>query len=142
MPLIVRIVRSRPIQAALAFPINALGLALFFWWLLQTDFLFGHFTGPPPLLYASTCVLALGIMVSFGWFANALYDVFLKKEHTRRRGAGIVTGVLLFILLVPTCLGLFLAASASVEEILRPSVEDLVNMSPVRPGLRERAGIE
>ena len=142
MTLLVRIIRSRPVQAALAFPINVLGLTLFFWWLMQTDFLFGHFTGPPPLLYASTCVLALGIMVSFAWYANALYDIFRQRERTRRRGAGIITGIFLFILLVPTCLGLFLAASASIEEILRPSVEDLVNMSPVRPGLRGRAGIE
>lgn len=75
--------------AALAIVLNVSALANFLVWLSQTDFMFGHFKGPPESLMAALILSVLGVLSTIAWLAA----LFLSPRHpTRPRGVLRVLG--------------------------------------------------
>ena len=102
---------------ALAAPIwwVALTLNLTAWvigtaWLLRSDFLFGHFTGPPALLIGALVLAGLALAGSVGWvIAQAVQRSRAPLPHPQ---AGIIwRAVILFASCLPTVLGSLIGIS-------------------------------
>ncbi|MBN1868846.1 HEAT repeat domain-containing protein [Candidatus Sumerlaeota bacterium] len=76
--------RWTPMLRTLASLLNAAGICLFLVWLGQTDFMFGHFTGPPERILAALCLCAAGLAATLAWLVGATRRRRLARSMPER----------------------------------------------------------
>jgi hypothetical protein len=93
------------------------GLFTFGRWLLQTDFMFGHYTGPMPLLRTALAILGVGAGTALVWIGRAIYVEIRSKDTMTWTGAGIFGGLVLIALSVVTIFCGILGVAAILDDM-------------------------
>jgi len=119
---------TRRLILLLAFALNFFGLVLFVKWLAQTDVMFGHYEGPAALVFASTGLFCVGVFASITWYGSVLIGRSREpRDPDKKRWPGILAGVLLLILLVPSAFSLFFGTLFVLDKLAKsPTFEPLV----------------
>lgn len=102
---------ARQVLVLTSFALNIVGLVLLIRWLSQTDFMFGHYSGPPALIFASMFLLAFGAVSGIVWYIDGAVALARRRPDApgkRFTKTGIAQGILLipFILLSLLVVGL------------------------------------
>lgn len=105
----------RRLVAVLGVAVTVAGIVSFGQWAVKTDFMFGHFKGPPEPLIRSVYLLSIGVAGNLAWCAMAVLNVAraLRGGSPKGRtiGRGLLAGVPMVLLLVPSLLFLLIGVT-------------------------------
>ncbi|MCL4218836.1 MAG: hypothetical protein KJ052_17775 [Candidatus Hydrogenedentes bacterium] len=102
---------ARQVLVLTSFAVNIVGLVLLVRWLIQTDVMFDHYSGPPALIVTSMLLLAFGAISGIAWHVDGAIALARRQPDgpgKRFTKTGIAQGILLipFILLSVLVVGL------------------------------------